>query len=298
MKKVTYKFILDIVLAVTIATKMDEWSVLGIAFHETVGLVLCLFYILHIVLNWNFVKGVTLSFGKVARKNQINYVLDVLLLLCFTLVIVSGMALAKYLDFAWLGFKSSRFWMTMHVSGAMIIVMLVGIHVGLHWDWVLTRFRWSKWGNPKLRKVLSMVLVMIIVVGAGYSYEKVDFGRRTMVFFNRNEPIDPESFTFEGDVLPTPELAESYVKEGELVKAIRMYQYLIITNPEVPGFYEREEELKLMARPDNLWRHGMTGKLVYWNNVMLYIPIFAFFLMVSRYLDVLFRKGFRPKSSK
>ena len=147
MKLVVFKFILNIVLAVSFLFLIDEWSFLGLTFHETAGLAVCLFYILHILLNWAFVKDVTFRFfSKVSPRTRLNYILDLLLLAGFAFIIISGMGIAKTIDFSWLGFDGTNrmLWRPMHTSVAMIVLILVGIHIGLHWDWVLARFRKTK----------------------------------------------------------------------------------------------------------------------------------------------------------
>jgi len=147
MKTVTFKFILNIFLFITFLFLMDEWSFLGITFHEIAGLVICLFYILHKALSWQFIKETTCKlFGKLPGRSRINYIVDVLLLIGFTLIIVSGMGIAKTMDFSWLGFSKENFivWRFMHTSVSMIVLMLVGVHVGMHWSWVVARFRKSK----------------------------------------------------------------------------------------------------------------------------------------------------------
>ena len=144
MKKVTFKFILNIFLFITFLFLMDEWSFYGIAFHEIAGLVICLFYILHMALNWQFIKKATCRlFGKISGRSRINYLLDVLILVGFILIIMSGMGIAKTMDFSWLGFTKDNFiiWRFMHTSISMIVLMLVGIHIGLHWNWVIARFK-------------------------------------------------------------------------------------------------------------------------------------------------------------
>lgn len=144
MKNTTFKFILNIFLFITFLFLMDEWSFMGIAFHEIAGLAICLFYILHKVLNWRFIKETTSKlFGKIPGRSRINYVLDVMLLIGFTLIVMSGMGIAKTMDFSWLGFTRENFiiWRFMHTSVSMIVLMIVGVHVGMHWGWVLARFR-------------------------------------------------------------------------------------------------------------------------------------------------------------
>ncbi len=147
MKKITFKFILNIFLFITFLFLMYEWSFYGIAFHEIAGLIICLFYILHKALNWKFIKETTLRmFGKCTARGRINYILDLLILIGFNLIIISGMGIAKTMNFSWLGFTRENFiiWRFMHTSISMITLMLVGIHVGLHWNWVVARFNKSR----------------------------------------------------------------------------------------------------------------------------------------------------------
>ena len=146
MKSSTFKFILNIFLFITFLFLMDEWSFLGITFHEIAGLVICLFYILHKALNWQFIKETTSRlFGRIPGRSRFNYIIDFLLLAGFTLIIISGMGIAKTMDFSWLGFTKENFiiWRFMHTSVSMIVLMLVGVHVGMHWNWIKERFRKS-----------------------------------------------------------------------------------------------------------------------------------------------------------
>ena len=150
MKCVTFKFILNIFLFITFLFLMDEWSFLGITFHEIAGLIICLFYILHKALSWQFIKETTSKlFGKIPGRSRINYIIDVLLFIGFTLIIISGMGIAKTMDFSGLGFSEESFivWRFMHTSVSMIVLTLVGVHVGMHWSWVIAHFRKSRSEN-------------------------------------------------------------------------------------------------------------------------------------------------------
>lgn len=147
MRFVTYKFILGILLAIVFLLLMDENSFFGVRFHEIAGLVICLFFLLHKALSWKFIKETTLRlFGKANTKARINYIIDFLLFIGFTLIIISGMAIAKTIDFSWVGFdmENRMIWRAMHTSVSMIVLMIVGIHIGLHWQWVMERFKSRK----------------------------------------------------------------------------------------------------------------------------------------------------------
>jgi len=144
MRMTRVKLLLTALLTVAYLLLMDPRSFYGLVFHEWAGLIICLFFILHVVLDWKFVKGVTLRFfRRLPVGTRLNYVLDVLLLVGVILVIWSGLPIARVIDFSWMGFdrEGMRFWRLMHTSISMVVLVLTGVHLGLHWNWVLARFR-------------------------------------------------------------------------------------------------------------------------------------------------------------
>lgn len=140
------KLILNILLLIVMLLLMDPRSFYGLEFHEWAGLIIGLFFILHKALNWSWIKKVTVCFFKSSpRRSRFNYVLDVLLLAGMVLMILSGIAIARTIDFSWLNFGGSgMFWRVMHTSSSFITLALFGIHVGLHWKWVQLRFKFKK----------------------------------------------------------------------------------------------------------------------------------------------------------
>lgn len=75
------KFILNLSLAVVMLLLMDPRSFFGLPFHEWAGLEIGLFFLLHKVLNWSWIKKVTVGFFKCSPgRAKINYILDIFLL--------------------------------------------------------------------------------------------------------------------------------------------------------------------------------------------------------------------------
>ncbi len=136
------KFILNILLTIVFLLLMDPRSFFGLPFHEWAGLIIVLFFFLHKFLNWVWIKKLTVRFfSRVPGKARINYVLDVLLLAGLTLITISGMAISRTIDFSWINFGSSfGFWRILHTSSSLMVLALFGIHLGLHWKWVIQRF--------------------------------------------------------------------------------------------------------------------------------------------------------------
>ncbi|WP_321374157.1 DUF4405 domain-containing protein [uncultured Draconibacterium sp.] len=139
------KLILNILILLVMLLLMDPRSFYGLEFHEWAGLIIGLFFILHKALNWSWIKKVTVCFFKSSPgRARLNYVLDVLLLAGMVLMILSGIAIARTIDFSWLSLGGSRmFWRVMHTSSSFITLALFGIHVGLHWKWVQLRFKFK-----------------------------------------------------------------------------------------------------------------------------------------------------------
>jgi hypothetical protein len=144
-----FKFSLSLSLTIVMLLLMDPRSFYGISFHEWAGLIIGLFFILHKILNWGWIKKVTLAFfRKGCWRAKFNYILDILLLAGLTLMILSGIAIARTIDFSWLNLGGSpMFWRVMHTSSSFITLALFGIHLGLHWNWVLQRFNFKRIKN-------------------------------------------------------------------------------------------------------------------------------------------------------
>jgi hypothetical protein len=142
MRKVNFKFMHNIFILIVFLFLMDAKSFLGEWFHEWAGLCVCLFFILHKALNWNWIKETTKRlFGRIPGKVRLNYIMDFLLLIGFILIVWSGMAMSKSINFSWLGFDPDHrmIYKSMHTSVSMLTLIIAGIHLGLHWDWVVAR---------------------------------------------------------------------------------------------------------------------------------------------------------------
>ena len=141
-----FKFFLSLIITIAILLLMDPRSFYGLIFHEWAGLIIGLFFILHKIFNWGWIKKVTvLFFSNTTWRARLNYSLDVILLAGLVLMILSGIAIARTIDFNWLKLGGSpMFWRVMHTSSSLITLVLFGIHLGLHWNWVLQRFNFNR----------------------------------------------------------------------------------------------------------------------------------------------------------
>jgi hypothetical protein len=138
-----FKFWLNISLTIVMLLLMDPRSFYGLVFHEWAGLIIGIFFILHKILNWGWIKKVsTTFFSRVPGRARLKYVIDVGLFAGMILMILSGAAIARTIDFSWLRIAGTpMFWRVMHTSSSLITLVLFGIHLGLNWRWVTDRFK-------------------------------------------------------------------------------------------------------------------------------------------------------------
>ena len=134
------------------------------------------------------------------------------------------------------------------------------------------------------KKTMYIVLVIVIVVGTVYSYKRVDFGGKTAIFFRI-------VFGDESTMVKMPPKALMQGERGAF---------------KPPGGFkgERKAPLRPGARGDHgpprgKGMHGKPGmgKVISLRNVIPYTFILAFFILITRVLDVSIRKTFRSRSS-
>ena len=137
-----FKFRWDILLlGVFIATCAP--SVTGLPVHEWVSVAIVPIVAIHLAVNWNWIIDVTRrSLGRLQGEVRFNHVLDGLLFLSFALLMVSGILISESV-LPWLGFakRSDPFWSNLHNTTANIFPSLIGIHLAMHWRWIVGKLR-------------------------------------------------------------------------------------------------------------------------------------------------------------
>jgi hypothetical protein len=142
MKRSLLKLVLDISLAVAFLALMEPRAT-GLSLHEWGGLLICVAFLIHNLLNGEWILGVTRGFfSHLPARTRLNYILDWLLFIGLVLIVVSGLGIARTIDFSWLPLPENRWlWRSLHGSAAIFTLLVIGGHIGLHWNWVMCQFR-------------------------------------------------------------------------------------------------------------------------------------------------------------
>jgi len=140
-------------------------------------------------------------------------------------------------------------------------------------------------------KILYIVLVVVIVVGAVYSYKRLDFGGKTTIFFKIAFGDQNTMMRIPPKKPPPGDMGTFKPPEGgHEGRAIQK---------ERGG---REGRLREGGRgghgpPRGKGKRGKPGmgKIIYLGNVIPYAFILAFFILITRVLDVSIRKTLRSR---
>lgn len=180
------KFTLDLIMGIIFALLFNKNVLGGMNFHEIAGLAIGLAILVHILLNWKWVKNVSLSIfnKKLALKIRIGYILNILLLLDMAVIIISGILISKVL-FPTFRMQSSFFNQGTHIAASYIALALIGIHLGLHWNWVMNVFKKLIKINVenKITGYIAKVTVAVVLVFGIYSMITVNYISNTMQIF-------------------------------------------------------------------------------------------------------------------
>lgn len=186
MKKINFiKISLDIAMAVVFVLLFNTSVIAGLTFHEIAGLSIGLAFILHMTINRRWIRQVTRNlFGKqIVIKTKIGYFVDVLLLLSMFYTIFSGIVISKVL-FPNLQIGNESFFRNTHAAVAYLSLGLVGIHIGLHWQWVMNLFIKMlpiRQNRQVLGYAAKIVAALVFAVGASCIYTTNYFSKVAML---------------------------------------------------------------------------------------------------------------------
>ncbi|NTW98097.1 MAG: DUF4405 domain-containing protein [Oscillochloris sp.] len=111
----------------------------GMTIHEWLGVAFGATILSHLVLHWQWIVQVTKRFfSKLQWSARLNYALNALLFIDITVIIFTGLMISEQvLPIFGLTAAHGGAWKMLHSQSADISVYLVGLHVALHWQWIV-----------------------------------------------------------------------------------------------------------------------------------------------------------------
>lgn len=126
----------------------------GLAIHEWLSVAFGMAIVVHLLLHWQWIVTVTKGFfGNVRWMARLNYLLNGLLFIAMTIVMVSGILISEIvLPTFGVEMVGAMVWRRVHTMAADGAVLLVGLHLALHWQWVVNavkRYGWLPMGRKR-----------------------------------------------------------------------------------------------------------------------------------------------------
>lgn len=115
----------------------------GVALHEWLGLALIPVIIIHLMMSWRWIAGTTLRiFKELPGKTRFNHLWDIFLFIMMTIVIFSGVVVSEVaLPQMRIPIVVDPFWLAVHHITSNLFLLLLGIHLAMHWDWVVNAWK-------------------------------------------------------------------------------------------------------------------------------------------------------------
>lgn len=141
--------------------------------HEWVGAGMFVLFLAHHILNGSWYKN--LFRGKYSPMRIFLTVIDVLTLLSMIAQMYSGIVLSRHV-FAFLpigsGLALAR---RLHILGSYWGFLLMGLHLGLHWNMVINRLKRKKEPFPRSISVACFAVSLVIALYGVWVFIKRDF---------------------------------------------------------------------------------------------------------------------------
>ncbi|HNN12820.1 MAG TPA: DUF4405 domain-containing protein [Anaerolineales bacterium] len=136
------KLLLDIGTFLAFLVAMDP-RFSGIAIHEWLTLALAGTIVVHLLLNWEWIVNVTKKlFGKGLNGSRVNYILNWLLFIDGILIMLSGIMISEAaLPALGISLPMDFSWRRLHDMSANLSLIIMGLHLAMHWNWIVTTFK-------------------------------------------------------------------------------------------------------------------------------------------------------------
>ncbi len=134
--------VIDIgMLVVFLITTAPQFT--GISWHEWMSLALGGVAIVHVVLHWQWVVAVASHLiQKATWSSRFSFFLNLCLFVAFTLVVYSGIAISEAaMPFLGVVIFDNRAWRFLHHTFSNLSLVIIAVHVALHWRWIVNIFR-------------------------------------------------------------------------------------------------------------------------------------------------------------
>ena len=144
--------------------------------HEILGIAIVILLLIHIFLNWNWVKQITRNFKKVNIKVKVMYIVNICIMSIYLGAIMFGIIISNEL----FRFKTSSniYLILIHMLLGRLAIIIMFIHIGMHYDKIFINIK-----RKKYKYLLYSIYIIIAVLVSIYSVYKLTHSYKWMYMF-------------------------------------------------------------------------------------------------------------------
>jgi len=115
----------------------------GIPLHEWISILFIVPILVHVLLDWNWVVSVTKRmFKQLPGEVRFNQIWDLLIFIMMVFVLFTGFVISEAaLPALGIHVTIDPFWSAMHDLSANLLMIIIGVHLAMHWGWIVSMFK-------------------------------------------------------------------------------------------------------------------------------------------------------------
>ena len=174
MKNKLVKYLaLDTLLALLFVVLYSKRAT-GMNIHEIVGLSMLFLCVVHVAIHPKYIVNASKkAFSKnsgISGKARFSYFLSLILAIAFIAMIVTAVSISEFV----FDNQGTHFMRSLHETLAAVILLLVGVHIGLHFKMIARKL--------KMNKIVAKIIIAFALVFGVYSLATGDYVRYLTAF--------------------------------------------------------------------------------------------------------------------
>ncbi|MED3789263.1 DUF4405 domain-containing protein [Peribacillus frigoritolerans] len=165
------RLVIDLSMTVLMLVAM-AYQLTGNAMHELAGVILCLLFITHNILNRRWYK--TIFKGKHNVRRILSIVVNLLFLISMAVVIISSVTISRNM-IPFIPINDDTVLLQIHVMTSYWGFIFMAVHIGMSWATIINSVRKMTGitGTSRIRTIAFRVMaVLIVVYGVQASFER------------------------------------------------------------------------------------------------------------------------------
>ena len=133
MKRNRWYWLLDAALLCGYVVSFQlDWT--GLHVHEWLGLGVGLLTVCHLLLHWQWVRGVAAGFlRRSASRPQLYFIMNTGILIGFLGILLTGLVISTWFDLNLTAYQS---WRQGHIIVSVFVLLLLAVKLMAHWRWI------------------------------------------------------------------------------------------------------------------------------------------------------------------